>query len=194
MSISKKQLKANRENAKKGGVKTKKGKLKSRLNAVKHGLLLRNEILLPGEDASEFAEFQTSMFYELLPNGQLELNIVDRLVTSFWRLRRALRMETTLIMEQWPEGCPSKDPEHWVFEKYHAEKMFINGPSIDTLMRYEAAIERQWYKALDKLIEVRKIRDKLENTPGATPLDRRLPPPNMLEDVPADFFADYFLE
>ena len=71
--------------------------------------------------------------------------------------------------------------------------MFINGPSIDTLMRYEAAIERQWYKALDKLIEVRKIRDKLENTPGATPLDRRFPPPNVLEDVPADSFADYFL-
>ena len=109
MSISKKQLEANRENAKKGGVKTEKGKLKSKLNAIKHGMLLTKEILLPGEDVSEFVEFRNNIMDELLPNGQLELTIIDRLISSFWRLRRALRMETSLIMEQLPEGLPSKD-------------------------------------------------------------------------------------
>jgi hypothetical protein len=178
MSISKKQLEANRENAKKGGVKTEKGKLKSKLNAIKHGMLLTKEILLPGEDVSEFVEFRNNIMDELLPNGQLELTIVDRLISSFWRLRRALRMETSLIMEQLPEGLPSKDSGQQVFEICYAEKTFLimDGLYIDTLMRYEATIERQWYKALDKIIEVRKIRDKLANTPGSAPLDRRLPP------------------
>ena len=37
--ISQKQLEANRENAKLGGVKTEEGKAVSRYNAVKHGLL-----------------------------------------------------------------------------------------------------------------------------------------------------------
>ena len=73
MSISKKQLKANRENAKKGGVKTEEGKRKSRLNAAKHGLLLTNEIILPGEDVDGFTEFRTNIMDELLPHGQLEL-------------------------------------------------------------------------------------------------------------------------
>ncbi|MFC1957264.1 hypothetical protein ACFLX0_00390 [Chloroflexota bacterium] len=50
MAISEKQHRANRENAKKGGVKTKEGKSKSRLNAVKHGMILTSQMLLKGED------------------------------------------------------------------------------------------------------------------------------------------------
>ena len=58
MTISEKQLKANRENAKKGGVNTKKGKIKSRLNAVKHGMLLTSQVVLPGEDVRSLADFR----------------------------------------------------------------------------------------------------------------------------------------
>ena len=189
MSVSKKQLEANRENAKKGGVKTEEGKRKSRFNAVKHGMLLTKEILLPSEDPEEFAEFKIDIMSELLPNGQLELTIVDRLISSFWRLRRALIMERSFIIENLKDGLLSKDHWHKVFEVNEAEKTYISGPSVEILMRYEAAIEKQWYKALDKLIEVRKIRDKLESTPGATPLDRRLPP-NVLEIMFGDSFED----
>ena len=49
MTISDKQLEANRKNAKLGGVKTEEGKEVSRLNALKHGLL-SEVILLPEED------------------------------------------------------------------------------------------------------------------------------------------------
>ena len=48
---SAKQLKSNRENALKGGVKTEAGKAVVRLNAVSHGLLTQ-DVLLPGEDVS----------------------------------------------------------------------------------------------------------------------------------------------
>ena len=47
--ISQKQLEANRENAKLGGVKTEEGKAVSKYNAIKHGLL-SEEVLLDGED------------------------------------------------------------------------------------------------------------------------------------------------
>lgn len=48
MTISQKQLEANRQNAKLGGVKTEGGKAVSKLNALKHGLLSQ-EVLLEGE-------------------------------------------------------------------------------------------------------------------------------------------------
>jgi len=46
---SQKQLEANRQNAKLGGVKTEEGKAVSKYNALKHGLLSK-EVLLKGED------------------------------------------------------------------------------------------------------------------------------------------------
>ena len=49
MMVSKKQLVANKQNARKGGVKTAEGKSLTRLNALKHGLL-SEEILLTGEN------------------------------------------------------------------------------------------------------------------------------------------------
>lgn len=174
MAISEKQLKANRENAKKGGVNTKEGKLKSRLNAVKHGLLFSQQIILPGEDKEELASLQTEVRFELAPYGQLELLLVDRFISSIWRLRRVLNIERMHILDQYPEVI-SEDPIKRNAQKVFAESAFINGPSVDIILRYETTIERQMYKTLDKLIELRKIRDKLKRTPGTTPIDRRLP-------------------
>ena len=53
MSITQKQLDANRNNAQKGGVKTTEGKAVSRYNAIRHGLLSK-EVLLADEDAATF--------------------------------------------------------------------------------------------------------------------------------------------
>ena len=41
MTVSEKQLEANRKNAQKGGVKTEEGKSIVRYNALKHGLLAK---------------------------------------------------------------------------------------------------------------------------------------------------------
>ncbi len=53
--VSKKQLKANRENAKKGGVKTEEGKAITKYNALKHGLLAK-EIVVDAGDGAENQE------------------------------------------------------------------------------------------------------------------------------------------
>ena len=174
MSISEKQLKANRENAKKGGVKTKDGKFKSRLNAVKHGMLLSSQMIIPGEDVEELASFQEAVRFELLPYGELELILVDRFISSAWRLRRAISMERTHILNHYPKII-NKNPKLLLMDKLQAESAFINGSYVDIILRYETTIERQMFRALDKLIELRKIRDNLEKTPGATSIDRRLP-------------------
>lgn len=53
---SQKQIDANRENGKLGGVKTDEGKTVSRYNAIKHGLL-SEEVLLDGEDEKSWLKW-----------------------------------------------------------------------------------------------------------------------------------------
>ncbi len=191
MVISEKQHRANRENAKKGGVKTKEGKLKSRLNAVKHGLLFSSQIILPGEDKEELALLQEEVRFELAPYGQLELLLVDRFISSIWRLRRVLSVERMHILDLYPEVI-SEDPIKRSAQKVFAESVFIDGPSVDVILRYETTIERQMYKTLDKLIELRKIRDNLKKTLGVTPVDRRLPisAADLFNDIPDEDTED----
>jgi hypothetical protein len=47
MATSEKQVQANRENAKKGGVRTDEGKAIVKYNALKHGLLAREVVIIP---------------------------------------------------------------------------------------------------------------------------------------------------
>ena len=105
MSISEKQLKANRENAKKGGVKTQKGKAISRFNATKHAMLLSVKLVIPGEDIKEFLDFQGDIVKELQPSGVLEDLLVDRFIACAWRLRRILSIESMLFLENY--GIPT---------------------------------------------------------------------------------------
>ena len=59
--ISQKQLEANRQNAKLGGVKTEEGKAISKYNAIKHGLLSK-EVLLEGEDETKLIGLKSLTF------------------------------------------------------------------------------------------------------------------------------------
>ncbi|UCD52931.1 MAG: hypothetical protein JSW27_09885 [Phycisphaerales bacterium] len=51
MTVSQKQLEANRKNAKKGGVRTDEGKAIAKCNALKHGLSAREAVVTAGEGA-----------------------------------------------------------------------------------------------------------------------------------------------
>jgi hypothetical protein len=91
---SEKQIAANRQNAFKAGVKTAQGKLAVRLNAVSHGLFTQ-DVLLPGEDAKLLAKLRDNMHAELKPVGELETILVERIISSAWRLKRTLHSEQT---------------------------------------------------------------------------------------------------
>jgi len=46
MTVSKKQLEGNKKNAQKGGVKTQEGKAIVKYNALKHGLLAKEAVIV----------------------------------------------------------------------------------------------------------------------------------------------------
>ena len=99
-AVSEKQLKANRENAKQGGVKTAEGKAISKCNALKHGVLSDAIIIEHDEyteDRSLFEQIREQLFEDLHPVGIVEMMLVERLLTTYWRLQRVGRAERAAV-------------------------------------------------------------------------------------------------
>jgi hypothetical protein len=92
-----KQIEANRTNTLKGtGPRTAEGKARSSRNALTHGLTAQ-EIVIPGEDAVAYRSFEQQLIDDLQPNGSCELDLIERLASTYWRLRRIPRFEAALM-------------------------------------------------------------------------------------------------
>src|SRR5580698_7798967 len=117
------QFAANRENARRStGPRTLPGKLASRMNAVKHGIL-SSAVVVRGlrirEHADEFKALRDQCWECLGPVGRMEEALVDKIVTAQWRMRRALIAETGEIVKSVDGGRQhraSREPlSQWIF-------------------------------------------------------------------------------
>jgi hypothetical protein len=94
---STKQIGANRSNALNGtGPRTAEGKARSSRNALTHGLTAQ-EIVIPGKDVAAYRSFEQQLIDDLQPNGSCELELIERLAATYWRLRRIPRFEAALM-------------------------------------------------------------------------------------------------
>jgi hypothetical protein len=59
--------------------------------------------MLPGEDPAEFAGLRESLFNSLKPLNDLEFQLVERIASLIWRLRRVQAFEVALI--KWMAHC-----------------------------------------------------------------------------------------
>lgn len=96
-TTSMKQIAANRRNAQQStGPRTPQGKAVAKMNAVKHGIL-STQVLVRGrhakENRREFVALHERFVADLQPVGPVEEMLVDQVVTSHWRLGRALAAE-----------------------------------------------------------------------------------------------------
>jgi hypothetical protein len=91
------QVEANRRNALKStGPKTEAGKQASRCNAVRHGLTAETVIGVL-EDAEDYKAFEVAVTADYDAQSAVERELVLRLASVLWRLRRATTMETGLF-------------------------------------------------------------------------------------------------
>ena len=131
-----KQIEANKENAKLGGVKTEEGKAISRYNALRHGLL-SEKVLISGEKSEELEGLGKNIRADLKPKSEIELLLVDRITANFWRLRRAMAIEKKSVFEDYGVGLNS---------------------DADLFFRYETMLERGIYKAIHELQRIQAAR------------------------------------
>ena len=94
------QIEANRRNALRStGPKTDAGKQVSRRNAVRHGLTAET-VIGALEDAEDYKAFQAAIIADYDAQSAVERELVLRLASILWRLRRANAMETGLFVIQ----------------------------------------------------------------------------------------------
>jgi len=92
-----KQFEANRRNARKStGPTTEEGKQRSRCNAVRHGLTAET-VIGALEDAEDYKAFEAAITADYDAQSAVERELVLRLASLLWRLRRATTMETGLF-------------------------------------------------------------------------------------------------
>jgi hypothetical protein len=95
-----KQIEANRANARRStGPVTEEGKLRSRCNAVRHGLTAET-VIGALEDADDYRAFEQAIIADYDAQSAVERELVLRLASLLWRLRRATTMETGLFDTQ----------------------------------------------------------------------------------------------
>ncbi len=92
-----KQIEANRRNSLKStGPKTEAGKRASRCNAVRHGLTAET-VISALEDAEDYKAFEAAITADYDAQSAVERELVLRLASLLWRLRRATTIETGLF-------------------------------------------------------------------------------------------------
>ena len=91
------QIEANRRNALKStGPRTDAGKRAARCNAVRHGLMAET-VIGALEDAEDYKAFEAAITADYDAQSAVERELVLRLASLLWRLRRATTMETGLF-------------------------------------------------------------------------------------------------
>jgi hypothetical protein len=169
--ISKKQLEANRRNAKKStGPRTKRGKRISSRNSIKHGLYSRDLIINSPklkEDPREYTRLLNSLMEEFEPVDDYEEYYVRIIADTLWLSQRALRAETDSIhrrIEDFEKTFPNKQKGK-TNKEIQRQKLNIirtmlipdSSAGVDTL-RYELRCDRQLFRALKHLKNIQSER------------------------------------
>ena len=88
---------ANRRNARRStGPTSEEGKRRSRCNAVRHGLTAET-VIASLEDAEDYKAFEAAVIADYEGQTAVERELVLRLASLLWRLRRATAIETQLL-------------------------------------------------------------------------------------------------
>lgn len=145
--VTEAQVIANRKNGLRGGPKTADGKLISSQNAIRHGFLAQH-VLIKGERADDLKAFRESIYSIVNPEGALEELFIEKLIGAAWRLRRIIKVEGEIFEEE--DSYDQNIGPRRAFDTASEQLL--------TLMRYEANIEKSFYRALHELQRLQGMR------------------------------------
>ena len=167
MSTRQLRKQARRNGAKAAGAKSPAGIQKSSQNSLKHGLTGK-AIVLTNESQQQFDELHQAYVQEFQPDSTVEVDFIDQMVASQWRLRRIWRMQTAALdlkMDQ--QEAEIAKAFNQIDQTTRVTMAFTalanDEKALDLLLRYETAYTRMHQRALNSLLKLRK--DKLRNDP-----------------------------
>lgn len=131
--------------------------------------IFSSEIVIEGEKKSDLDEVRNRLIKELKPSDEIESIIVDRIVSSVWRLKRCLKIESRVI--EYGASCIQEYEQGFFRTRKRTEKELIqlraikiieNKNRIMELSKYEMILEMQIYKALRELDKYRQRETRQE--------------------------------
>jgi len=182
MSISEKQLAANRANAQKStGPVTPEGIAVAARNATRHGLYSRDAILNSAhikENPEEYDQLLESLRCDLQPETPLQEFLVVKIANSLWRSRRVAHAETAQVNRQLgfcakdipPQEAPdlaslndpNLSPEQNQYLNIEVGPRLIPNESFNSnALRYEMRLDRQLIQLHKMYFRLKRWHDKV---------------------------------
>jgi hypothetical protein len=152
MSVSAKQLAANRRNAKRStGPKTPEGKARSSQNATKHGLLSQHAVITTGDEKSggivesqaDFDQHLEDLRESYQPASHGEELLVQQIAVSYWKIARLTRLDQQLFNDAFAPPFTATTPQRDTFF---------------SLRRYERGLQHTLDRTLANLARDQKAR------------------------------------
>lgn len=184
-AVSERKAVSNRINAQRStGPRTRAGKARSSLNALRHGILARAafNVSLEGEDRrAEFDEIVSGLIDEFQPETMSERLMVQQAAGCYWRLAKVLTFETeTAWRNQNSFGFPLDEvAPFFKYECFEAMDTMVkeqakvfpkaglvrptipNRACASTVMRHEASLNAVLFRCLN--IMERRLKQRLES-------------------------------
>ena len=159
---SDKQLSANTSNAKQStGPRSQSGKARSRLNSRKHGLTAKTHVI-GDEDPAQFEKLRAELMEEYDPQSALECELVERLSSLLWRLRRIPAFEAAIIdarraevesdVLKWLELKRRGLTEEALKVRALSDALIQDGDALGKLARHETTLMHAFTKTLQMLL------------------------------------------
>ncbi|HTS50910.1 MAG TPA: hypothetical protein VMH05_23350 [Bryobacteraceae bacterium] len=130
------------------GPRTAAGKQRSSLNALRHGLTAVLAVL-PSEDPEAYEDQRRQFFHEYRPATPTEIQLVQELVDTSWRLNRIPLLEADLLDRT---AYPPSEQARIDFDIVDAHRLLGN------LGIQGQRLSRQFQKALQTLGEIQAAR------------------------------------
>ena len=147
-------------------------------------------IVLTNESQAKFDELHQTYIETFQPANGVEMDLIDQMVASQWRLRRIWIMQTAALdlkMDQQEAEITKQfnriDQATRVTVAFNA--LANDEKSLDLLLRYETTYTRLYQRAMNTLIRLRRDNQTDENPPEPTTSEelRNDPPPPVAEPV-----------
>lgn len=154
-----KQIEANRKNAiRSTGPISVEGKAVVARNAITHGIL-SSRTCVEDEEQELYEDFCKRLSENLNPCGSFEIFLVDRIISTAWRLRRVVHIESLLF----------EKAKKFLYNGSYSDAFVGNSSaSMTALSRYERALECSLYRAIKELKETRGEVEVFETTVGSS--------------------------
>ena len=157
--------------AKSRGPITPEGKAISSMNALRHGMCAKS-LVLTNEDEVKFQIMRDGYLAHFQPVGEVELDLLEEIISARWRQRRIWTLETALLDLQMDKQVKEIDEQFKrIDETTRTAIAFMSltdtSKSLAQAARHEAMYSRQYRMAMKTLIQIQKERKEsnLQNEP-----------------------------